>query len=117
MEIEPHSLVSGALATACASAGACFGWLGVGALSWGGARAVTRLLRNALREQSHAGMRLELGRYLALSLEFLVAKDVLDSMIEPSWDQLGKLAAIVLLRTAIQYSLSRELREVAAEHA
>jgi uncharacterized membrane protein len=38
-------------------------------------------------------------------------------MIEPSWDQLGKLAAIVLLRTAIQYSLSRELREVAAEHA
>jgi uncharacterized membrane protein len=111
-------IVNGALATSlarvCLNAGALFGWLGVGMLALGGSRALGRLLSATLRGASHVEARLELGRYLALSLEFLVAKDVLESMVEPSWDELGKLAAIVVLRTAIQLSLSRELREVSA---
>jgi uncharacterized membrane protein len=114
MPLELHTLVAGSLAKACATAGGLFGWLGVGMLVWGGMRALSRVARGLFRDASHVDARLDLGRHLALSLEFLVAKDVLDSIVEPTWDGLGKLAAIVLLRTAIQWSLARELREVAA---
>jgi uncharacterized membrane protein len=110
-----HSWIAGALVKACATAGALFGWLGIGVLAWGGVRALARLLRGSLAgSDSYAKARLDLGRNLALSLEFLVAKDVLDSIVEPTWDELGKLAATIALRTVIQLSLTRELREVEA---
>ena len=115
MQLELHTLISGTLANACATAGGLFGWLGVGMLAWGGLRALGRVARGLFRDGSHVDARLDLGRHLVLSLEFLVAKDVLDSIVEPTWDELGKLAAIVVLRTVIQLSLVRELREVAAD--
>lgn len=112
-----EALLTTFLARACAAASGVFGWLGIGFLAWGGARAVVLALRGSLRGDSHAAARLDLGRHLALSLEFLVAKDVLDSIVEPTWDELGKLAAVVALRTVIQLSLSRELREVATSES
>ena len=115
--MELHGVLSEALAHACGIASAVFGWLGIGALAWGGARAVTGLLRARLNEQSQLQARLDLGKHVALGLEFLVARDVLDSIVDPGWDELGKLAAIVVLRTAIQLSLARELREIAADPA
>jgi uncharacterized membrane protein len=111
--VEPF--IASLLAKVCAAASSIFGALGIGFLGWGGARAVILALRGSLRGDSHAAARLDLGRHLALSLEFLVAKDVLDSIVEPTWDELGKLAALVALRTVIQFSLSRELREVVSE--
>jgi uncharacterized membrane protein len=117
MEQALHALISGSLATACALAAGLFGWFGVAWLAWGGLRALFHVGRASLLGASHVQARLDLGRHLALSLEFLVAKDVLDSIVEPTWDELGKLAAIVVLRTVIQFALARELHEVAAnEH-
>ena len=40
------------------------------------------------------GLRLGLGRSLALSLEFLLGADILRTAVEPSWDEIGRLAAI-----------------------
>lgn len=54
-------------------------------------------------------IRLRLGRWLALALEFLVAADILRTAVAPSWDEIGKLAAIVLLRTALNFFLQREI--------
>jgi uncharacterized membrane protein len=115
MESALHAAVAGTLTSACELAGALFGWLGIGVLAWGGLRALFGVGLGALRRESYARTRLDLGTHLALSLEFLVAKDVLDSIVAPTWDGLSKLAAIVALRTAIQFSLSRELRELAIE--
>src|SRR5919198_4096401 len=55
------------------------------------------------------GLRLGLGRSLALSLEFLLGADILRTAVEPSWDEIGRLAAIAALRTALNFFLQREI--------
>lgn len=57
------------------------------------------------------GIRLELGRHLVLGLEFLVGKDILASLVSPTWDELGKLAIIVSIRTVLAIFLGREMKE------
>ena len=56
-------------------------------------------------------VRLSLGRFLALGLEFQLASDVLRTAIAPSFEELGKLAAVAAIRTALNYFLARELKE------
>ncbi|HKP63790.1 MAG TPA: DUF1622 domain-containing protein [Polyangiales bacterium] len=96
----------------CEGAGAIFGYLGTGTLVWGAIRALALMARSTRERDGYAAARIQLGKHLALSLEFLVAKDIVDSLVDPSWDELGKLAAIVALRTLIQLALGRELREL-----
>lgn len=62
------------------------------------------------RELGPLEIRLGLGRWLALALEFLVAADILSTAVAPTWDEIGKLAAIVLLRTALNFFLEREIQ-------
>jgi uncharacterized membrane protein len=54
-------------------------------------------------------IRLTLGKYLALALEFQVGADILSTAIAPSWEQIGKLAAIAAIRTLLNYFLTKEL--------
>jgi uncharacterized membrane protein len=54
---------------------------------------------------------LALGRSLALSLEFLLGADILRTAVEPSWDEIGRLAAIAAIRTALNYFLQREIAQ------
>ncbi len=56
-------------------------------------------------------IRLSLGKWLALSLEFALAADILRSTIAPTWDDIGKLAAIIALRTVLNYFLSKEIEQ------
>jgi uncharacterized membrane protein len=55
-------------------------------------------------------IRLTLGTQLALSLEFLLAADILETAVAPTWNDIGQLAAIAVLRTALNYFLERELK-------
>lgn len=54
-------------------------------------------------------LRLQLGRWLAIALEFLLAADILLTAIAPTWEDIGKLGAIALIRTALNYFLEREI--------
>ena len=56
-------------------------------------------------------VRLTLGRFLALGLEFQLASDVLRTAVAPSFRELGQLAAVATIRTALNYFLSREIAE------
>lgn len=56
-------------------------------------------------------IRLQLGRVLALSLEFTVASDILRTAVAPTHQDISNLAAIVLLRTLLNYFLEREIRQ------
>jgi uncharacterized membrane protein len=56
-------------------------------------------------------VRLTLARYLALALEFQLGADILSTAIAPSWDQIGKLGAIAVIRTGLNYFLMREMRD------
>ncbi|HEX5360354.1 MAG TPA: DUF1622 domain-containing protein [Fluviicoccus sp.] len=56
-------------------------------------------------------VRLELARYLALALEFQLAADILSTAVAPSWQQIGQLGAIAVIRTGLNFFLQREMRE------
>jgi uncharacterized membrane protein len=56
-------------------------------------------------------VRLQLGRFLALGLEFQLASDLLRTAVAPSFEQIGKLAAVATIRTALNFFLARELKE------
>lgn len=56
-------------------------------------------------------VRLDLGRWLALGLEFLLGADILRTASAPSWNDIGQLAAIAVLRTALNFFLAREIEQ------
>ncbi len=55
-------------------------------------------------------IRIQFGSGLTVALELLLAADILATAIAPTWDEIGKLAAIASLRTALNYFLERELK-------
>ncbi len=57
--------------------------------------------------------RLRLGRWLSLALEFQLAADILKTAVAPTWDEIGQLAAIAVLRTALNFFLQREVEKAA----
>jgi|SRR5690554_2453993 len=58
------------------------------------------------------GVRLLLSQYLTMALEFQLAADILATTIAPSWAEIGKLAAVATIRTALNYFLEREMRSM-----
>lgn len=56
--------------------------------------------------------RVRFGSSVAVALEILLGADVLATAVAPSWDDIGKLAAIAVLRTALNYFLGKELKEI-----
>lgn len=55
--------------------------------------------------------RVTFARYLTFALELQLAADILSTSVSPTWDQIGKLAAIAVIRTALNYFLRQEMRE------
>ena len=68
----------------------------------------------AMRRRKGPGftfVRMGLGRFLALGLEFQLAADLMRTAVAPSFDQIGKLAAIAAIRTGLNFFLDREMKE------
>lgn len=61
-------------------------------------------------EEQNQNVRIQFGSSLTVALELLLAADILATAIAPTWDDIGKLAAIATLRTALNYFLERELK-------
>ena len=81
--------------------------------------AFVRFLEAALlrRKEAHrfVAVRLGLGRYLALGLEFQLASDVLRTAVAPTLREIAELAAIAAIRTALNFFLAREIKEEQAQ--
>lgn len=60
-------------------------------------------------------IRLDMGRFLTLGLEFQLASDILRTAIAPTLQEIAELAAIAAIRTALNYFLGREIKEERAE--
>lgn len=82
---------------------------GVGVILAGSAAAMWVLVTRRHRSFNH--VRLMLARYLALALELQLGADILATAIAPTWDRIGKLAAIAVIRTGLNYFLTREMHE------
>jgi uncharacterized membrane protein len=64
---------------------------------------------------SFVPIRLDMGRFLTLGLEFQLASDILRTAIAPTLQEIAELAAIAAIRTALNYFLGREIKEERAE--
>jgi uncharacterized membrane protein len=62
-----------------------------------------------LRELPFSELRLCFGAWLSLALEFQLGSDIVATTISPSFDSLGLLAAIAIIRTFLNYFLAKEL--------
>lgn len=117
MELLPESELSdaiGVLVRLVETAGALV--IFVGAL-WAFARFATALVRGRGQTDGFNRIRLTLGRFLALGLEFQLAGDVLRTAVAPSFTEIGQLAAIAAIRTALNFFLGREIAQERAELA
>ena len=91
--------------------------LGALVVIWGVLEAMIRFLRakvwtrvpDQIRESE--AIRQQLGAHLLLGLEIFIAADIISSVVSPSWDKVGILAAIVAIRTVLSFFLRREVRQ------
>jgi len=72
-------------------------------------KALPLFVHRRLSQEIKVDLRLSLGRWLAIGLEFALAADILRTAIAPTWREIGQLAAIAVLRTGLNYSLEREI--------
>lgn len=96
--------------------GMIFAYIGLGVMVYGVLKALVMMLGRLFNPSILlAQVRLDLGRFLVLSLEFLVAKDILESIFNPSFELLLRLFMIVVIRTVLSYFLNKELAEIKEE--
>lgn len=91
-------------------------------LGFGTAAAIWNLCSGLVRRRPTAALTLEvwqgLSRWLLLGLEFMLAADLIDTAVSPTWDDIGKLAAIATVRTVLGFFLGRDIelaRRIAEE--
>ena len=85
---------------------------GAGLVTLGVCVAIVQLIRNlaARKPADFTATRLILARHLALALEFELGADILGTAVSPSWDQIGKLGAVAVIRTGLNFFLSMEMK-------
>lgn len=104
------------LETVSLFAAAVIGYVGVIIIAYGAIKSAIHFIISTLRNNNHLPyIRIDLGKHLVLGLEFLVGKDIIESIIQPSWDDLGKLAVVIALRTFTTLVLSWELKQIKEE--
>jgi uncharacterized membrane protein len=86
---------------------------GAGLVTLGVCVAIVQLARTlaAGKPAEFTETRLILARHLALALEFELGADILGTAVSPNWDQIGKLGAVAVIRTGLNFFLSREMKE------
>ena len=55
---------------------------------------------------------LRYGRWLVAGLTFQLAADIIGTSVVPTWDEVGRLGAIAVIRTFLNFFLERDLTEV-----
>ena len=87
--------------------------MGAAVIVLGVAIAFTTYVLSELRFRpvAYEHVRLLLGRFLAVGLEFQLASDILGTAVSPTFDEIGKLGAIAGIRTALNYFLAKEIEK------
>ncbi len=55
---------------------------------------------------------LRYARWLVAGLTFQLAADIIGTSVVPTWDEVGRLGAIAVIRTFLNFFLERDLTEV-----
>ena len=69
-----------------------------------------RDMQSAMRKEAYDRYRANLGRGILLGLELLVGADIIATVTAPlTWESVGLLGVIVLIRTFLSFSLETEI--------
>ena len=84
---------------------------------WGIMVSLVEFIKKEISERSkviqlNEAIRIKLGSYLVLALEFFIAGDIVKTIITPTWQSLGILGAIVVIRTILSYFLTKDLKKI-----
>jgi len=84
-------------------------------IAYGSGEAAVRVAGRVFGRAAVFGRRKEVwlgfAMWLILGLEFELAADVVRTVIAPSWDELGRLGAIAVIRTFLNYFLEKDLEQ------
>jgi uncharacterized membrane protein len=84
--------------------------IGVVVISVGALRSIYQLFLLVTEDAFDANyIRLQFGNSVILGLEFMVGADIVGSLVQPDYYNLGLLAILVLVRTILSYFLNLEL--------
>jgi uncharacterized membrane protein len=82
-------------------------------VTFGSLEAFLKLLWIGVTPKATHGVRKEVwrrfGTWLLLGLEFELAADIIASVVSPTWQDIGELGAIAVIRTFLNYFLERDL--------
>lgn len=94
-------------------------YISIGIICYGAAIGLYNFVRNELKRlgkgfslQRTVQIKIEVGYYLLIGLEFLIASDIIDTIVNPSFQDLGILAGTVILRTGLSYFLNKEIDDL-----
>jgi uncharacterized membrane protein len=84
---------------------------------WGVLRTFVRHVRSSFSLDALyvADLRLQLAQSMVMGLEYQVAADVLRTAQAPTWTDIGKLAALIVIRTVLNYLLEREVQHLCSD--
>lgn len=85
------------------------------AAAQGTVRVVWLFLHPSLPPEAKEVLRLRLGRWLSVALEFALAADIVRTAVAPTWQEIGQLAAIIAIRTVLNFFLERDISKARAE--
>lgn len=71
-----------------------------------------RLLIGGQSGRARRDVWLHYARWLVAALTFQLAADIIESSITTSWEAVGRLAAVAVVRTFLNYFLERDLAEI-----
>ena len=60
-------------------------------------------------------IRISFGSSVAVALELMLGADVIATAVAATWDDIGKLAAIATIRTALNFFLEKDLNSASAK--
>jgi uncharacterized membrane protein len=84
-------------------------------IAYGAGEALVNVVNHIMHGRSLEGWRhdlfLRFGIWLLLGLQFALAADIVRSVIAPTWNEIGELGAIALIRTFLNYFLEMDMRE------
>jgi uncharacterized membrane protein len=75
-------------------------------------RVVGIMLRPSAPNFDRRSIWLQLARWLVAGLTFQLAADIVETAIAPTWDEIGRLAAIAVIRTFLNFFLDRDVEQI-----
>ena len=86
-------------------------------VAFGSVRALAGIARSALPSPRGAAaprdVWLDYARWLVAALTFQLGADIVATSLAPTWEELGRLAAVAAIRTFLSYFLDREMERAA----